>query len=168
MFIEETCEQWLLTVIRTAQDQSEATYSEALAGVKALEVIGEREVTIETIGQYAKISPAIVLGILDNTVLNDLTDKGDRQFLSYELRVFLFVRDKFSHESRANNARPILRAIRNAFRGLRYTAADGATEGVARIKYTGQQVIGAINGVALYMMTFAIHSQDTNDTRRTL
>jgi hypothetical protein len=168
MFNEETCEQFLVSVLEKARDQSEPTYNNALEKVKAVEIIGERDITLENVGNYAKIMPLITLGILDNRVLNDNSARGDSQFLAYELRVFTFVKNMYADSARQDLARPILRGIRNAFRGLIYSVADGATEGPARIKYTGQVIQGSVGSVALYLQTFDIHTQDHNEQVRTL
>jgi len=168
MFNEELCEQWLVSTLKSAQDQASPIYSDALATVKAIEVIGERDITLENMGTYSKIMPMVVLGILDNRVLNSNGSRGDSQFLAYELRVFTFVKNLYADSARQDNARPILRAIRNALRGLLYTTADGATEGPARIYYTGQIIQGSVGPVALYLQTFDIHTMDHNDTARAL
>ena len=165
MFIEETCESFIETLLKSAKDNG-PTYIEAM---KAVKVIEAGDVTIDNIEDYANHEPAIIFNVgEENRATSPLSAKNDAQNMVFILNVFVFVSNKYGKNSKTTEARPILRAVRELLRGLRYTAADGATEGVARIMYQSQDKVAEAGALGLYLQTYEIHSQDFNDTRRDL
>ena len=162
MFIEEDFEQHvvnLLTSAKTATPQLE---------IKTIALMDDVDITLDNFHEYAKDQPAVIVGLLDDAILNTVGALNDSQNLTYELRVFLLVQSKEKKGGIMKAARPILRQLKNILRGLRYTSAEGATEGLGRLIYGGREFIAAQNGVALFLQTYALHTLDTNDTRRTI
>ncbi len=157
MFIEETFEDWILARFRAA---------EALVDVTQFEV---GEITIENVGGYVKRTPAVVFNVgEDNRATSVIGSRADANNVVLTMYVYVFVTNRFSRKAQRGEARPILRAVRNTLRGLRYTADDGATEGVARVFYLDQEKQGQKGPMALYLQRYEIHTQDFNDNRRTL
>lgn len=164
MFIEENYEAYVKTLFKNAGTPGHALYDVALRGVKHQ----PGDVTLDNIGEYIKVAPCVVYNVgEDNRVLSTGTALNDVQMISFMLHVYVFTVNKFSQESGKNTARPLLRAVKNLLRGLRYGPAEGSTEGMTRLLYIDQEKQGASGPHSLYLQRYEIHSKDTNDTRRT-
>ena len=163
MFIEETCERFIEALLE------EAKTTKSPVAMEAVKVIEAGDVTIDNIEHYANHEPAIILNVgEENRAAAPLGAKNDAQNMVFTLNVFVFVSNKYGKHHKTTDARPILRAVRELLRGLRYTADDGATEGVARVMYVSQSKVAEAGALGLYLQTYEIHSQDFNDTRRAL
>ena len=162
MFIEEDFETYIINLL-----ESERTATPQLE-VKTVARIGSVSVTLDTLPQFAKITPAVIVGVLDNEEISQVNSRADSQMLAYEMRVFLLVKSKASPSEKAAKARPILRQLRTTLRGLLWTAANGATEGPARVFYRSQEVVADNGGVALYLQTYEVRTMDSNDIQRSL
>lgn len=161
MFIEETCEQHILTMFKNAQNRAHASYDTAYDSFKVIEI---GDVTVDNINEYVKTAPAIVFCVgEDNSALSTNGARGDSQMLNFSLHVYTFATNKYNKRKAMDSARPILRANRNLLRGYRYVATSAA-----RFLYDRQEKIGTAGPVAVYFQRFEIHALDTNSTERTL
>ena len=163
MFIEENCEtfiQGIFDAAKTAGDPS------AMSDVKVIEA---GDVTIDNVEEYANHEPCIIFNVgEEDRAEGEISAKGDAQNMVFTLNVFVFISNKYGKNKKTGEARPILRAVKELLRGLRYTPADGATEGVARFRYKSKTKVAEAGALGLYLQTYEIHSQDFNDTRRAL
>ena len=162
MFIEEEFEDHLINVLEAAKTETPALE------VKKIARIDDVDITLENFSQYAKVQPAVLVGVMDDTVENVTGSTGDGNVLAYEVRVFLLVQSRAEKGGLQAAARPILRRLKDKLRGLRYTAANGAQDNSGRLFYAGTQIITAEAGVALYLQTYTLQTLDINDTRRSL
>ena len=172
MFIEEHCELFVIDTLRAAMNPDSASYNASLENVKGIEV---GEVTLETLGQYMKNTPGIVLNIgEDNRAMSSIGARGDAQHMIFDMFVYISVTNRFSVEAGMNEARSVLRGVRDALRGLLWTENDGAdenrqaTEGRARIFYVEQSKEAVKGATSLYLQKYEVHSQDFNDHRRSI
>ena len=162
MFIEETYEQHLIDTLKAAKNDATPL------AVKSIKAIDDVDITIENFPSYAKIAPAVIVGVMDDEVLNANNALGDSQTLSYDVRIFLLVQNKSKRGAINATARPILRKLKDTLRGKRFTTALGATENTGILYYAGRQLIAAVGGIGLYLQSYELHTLDTNDTRRTV
>lgn len=166
MFSEEACETFVLNRFQSARTPGDALYDTSLASVQVVQV---GEVTIDNINEWVKTAPCIVFNLGDdNRAMQTIGARNDANNMTFAVNVYLFSTNKYQRKAQANEARPILRSIRNLLRGLLWTPADGATDGVARFFYLSQEKLGEDGPLSLYLQQYEIHSQDINDTRRSL
>lgn len=169
MFIEDDFENAMVTLLQEAMVEDNALYDVYLAPIRIVETISNSDLTPDTLSDYGGSVPMVILGFAPNhTATQTHGARGDAQTISYEFRVFLAT-DGYEHPTAAiDNARPILRALRNLFRGLRYTGTEGSNSGVARLLYQSQSLVSVQEGLALQLQTYEVNVFDRNSTERQL
>lgn len=175
MFSESTFEQHAANLLRRAGDGQDALFDPLLATVRTIQTVGASDLSLEedragnTVIAFTQQTPAVVLGCLaELTEVGQTSARADSSMVAIPFRVFLLVSGFRGRNEAAEVGRPMLAALRNLYRGLRYTADDGATEGVARVFFRRQYLVADVAGVALYAQEYEIHTFDMNTTPRAL
>ena len=175
MFIEEDFETYAVNLVKQAQDAANVLYDDALASVKSVQLFAHTDLGLQqtsdgqTVISYTGSVPAIIMGVTpEMDALKELNTKGDSQYIGYAFRVFVLSQGFDAPNAAVLAARPILRAVRNLFRGLRWTSTDGASEGMGRVYFSAQSLAAEASGVALTLQEYTIKTPDHNTTTRAL
>lgn len=151
MFIEEDAEAFYISKLELA------TYGD---GYTPLLFANYSTQQLDTIADFAKIAPCILVSIYEDSPIKDLDEAGETQVAQYMMSVVYAVPNKYTKVAAAHLAFKMGRVIKGTLRGLVYKTTDGNAEGVSKTYYRGAKEVASEAGILVKEQKYSITTFD--------
>lgn len=151
MIIEENVEQFYLDFLR-----------DNVTNVKQIDRLGlfsidpNDPVSVES---AIKIAPAIMVAVIGDDVVKNITVQGEVQALDYTFMVWILSVNLWNRKSGSDEGNVIHRQVKNLLRAKEYKPQDGNTEQTSWLEYSGRSRT-IIKGLILQEQRYRLRVQD--------
>ncbi len=159
MFNEEAAE---LHIVNTLRGASAVAVGAGQPGFRIVDSIGAYMLDEENIEEFVKISPACLIGITDETVVEDQDARGQVRLTDYTLTVNIVGKGAWKFNQTSDSINALARLVKNTLAGTFFAPSDGNTENTARITFQDRTTLRVDGGLLVAVQRYTIRTLDTN------
>ena len=151
-----TFEEWIV-------DKVKAAAAGLTPGFRLIDRVARHEITEDNLGDFAKIAPACLVGIIGDEVAEDVDNLGTVQMIDYTLAVNIVTQDKFKKTESSDYSHTLETTVASALRGLLYQTSHGNTEQSSCLRYRGTNTILLEGGLMIRIQRYELTVMDAEN-----
>lgn len=157
MFHEDAFEAWIVAQLKAASAAEEIA---GRPGFRVVDSIGAYQIDEENIEEFVRITPACLVGITDENVVDTVDDQGTIRMEDFTLAVNIVGKGAWKFKTASDQVNALARMTKTTLSGLLYAPSDSATDGTAIIRFQDRTTLRIEDGLLIAVQRYLVRTLD--------